>query len=177
MTVGRDRVGNLLFSYSADREDSIDWGNLSIPLGVHKHSGWSRWLRRDPADDRLRYAPLQEVVIRRESRMRSKSTVAYRFNSFYLEPICVRIVSGTTIDLPEARLWSRPRDSVLPAETTCPVGWAQIATGVGFQREILVPPTAPIPYRIEWFELSNTGKPPIVIEIPDARGLPIRPEW
>ncbi len=177
VAVGRDRDGNLIFSNSADREESIGWGTVSISLGVHKHSGWSRWLRRDPARDRLPYASLQEVVIRRESRVRSNSVVAYRFNSFYLEPICVRIVSGTTIDLPHTRVWSRPRDSVLPVEVTCPGGWSHVATGVGFQREIPLPPVAPIPYRIEWFELSNAGKLPTVIDIPDVRELPITPEW
>ncbi len=175
--VGRDRDGNLIFSNTAEHEESIGWGNANISLGAIRHSGWSRWLQRDPALDREHYAALQEVVIRRESRVRSNNAVAYRFNSFYLEPICARIVSGTTIDLPQTRRWIRRRDSVLPVEVACPSGWSQIATGVGFQREIPLPPAAPNPYRIEWFALSDAGKAPTVIDIPDARELPITPEW
>lgn len=177
VTVGRDRDGNLIFSNTADYENSIGWGDANISFGESRRTAWSRWLRRDPALDRLRYSSLQEVVIRRESRIRSNNAVAYRFNSFYLEPICVRIVSGTTIDLPQTRVWSRRRDSVLPVEVTCPQGWSQIATGVGFQREIPLPPVAPIPYRIEWFALSAADKAPTVISIPDVRELPITPEW
>jgi hypothetical protein len=113
----------------------------------------------------------------REPRVRSSGTVAYRFNSFYLEPICVRIVAGTSIDLPESRQWNPVRDSVLPVEPTCPAGWAQIYTGGAFQREVRLPPDAPVPYRIEWFALSATGKRPEVIDIPDVRSIAVRPAW
>ena len=177
VTLGRDRDGNLIFSNTAENEASFGWGNATISLGMRPRTAWSRWLRRDPERDRLRYAPDQDVVIRRESRIRANGKVAYRFNSFYLEPICLRIISGSTIDLPQARVWSFPRNSVLPAETTCPVGWSQLATGVGFQREISLSPTAPSPYRIEWFALSNLDNAPAVINIPDARNLPMTPEW
>ncbi len=172
----RDKEGGLIAGATLETDQSVGWADSKrIPLGSSDGTRWYHWPKRDPADDKL-LSSMQEVDLRRYPWVNNGIRIPVRFTSFFLEPICVRYFDGDDAIAVSGPELLRSRDDHRPPAPECPDAWGKFDFGEVFRKELSIRGEHPRKYRIEWFVLGAQDSKPEVIQITDARNLPVMPE-
>ena len=171
LKLGRDRSGGLVAGATVAKNSSIGWGDSArVSLGSRNDTRWYRWPKDDPDTDTT-LAKLQSVDLHRYSWKNQNGTaIPIRFTSFYLEPICVRVVESDASGNEWVYVRSGPEQG--KSEVRCPQKWGKFEFGQVLRANMDVQTSTSHHYRIEWFPWSARDAKPNVIDVANAQDLP-----
>jgi hypothetical protein len=175
LKVGRDKSGGLIAGATTGKESSIGWADSPrISLGNYDETTWHRWAKDDPDTDAA-LARLQSVDLRRYWwKNRGDTAMPIRFTSFYLEPICVRVVETNSAGYESISPHSGPERRKSGIE--CPPKWGKYDFGEVLRTDMDIQTDSSTRYRIEWFAWSARESKPNVIDVANVHELPEMPQ-